>query len=414
VKVLMLSSVFPNTVEPSFGIFVLERMRRVAAHCSLEVVAPVPWFPLDAFVRGKRAASIPASEERAGLAIHHPRVLSIPRYAKALDGLLYFVSLSAFVARLRRRFPFDLIDAHFAYPDGMAAVLLGRVIGVPVTVTLRGTEVPLSRFHLRRVQMRWALERASRVIAVSESLRAVATGLGMPPSRIVVIPNGVDAERFRPLDRAEARRQLGLPADRPIVISVGSLSARKGHQRVLQALPLVVRQRPDTLYLVVGGSGPEGDTGPLLRRVARQLGVEGHVQLAGPRPHEEIPIWLAAADLFCLASTNEGCANALMEAIACGKPVVTTPAGGNTEIASDPRWCALVEADDIAGLSQAILTGLDVHRDPEEARAWARAHSWDAVASRVLDEFCLALGRIPAPGRVAGPAATPQGDGPCR
>ena len=391
-KVLVLSSVFPNPSQPGLGIFVRERIRHVARHCEVEVVAPIPWFPLNRWLRGARWAGIPAVEAQGALRVHHPAFLSVPRYAKALDGMLYFASILPVVARLRRRFPFDLIDAHFAYPDGMAAVLLGRTLGVPVTVTLRGTIVPLSRFLLRRGQIRWTLARAARVIAVSESLKRVAEGLGIPGHRIRVIPNGVDTTRFHSMHRGEARQALRLPLDRPILMSVGGLSPRKGHQRVIEPLPQVLAARPDLLYVVVGGPGPEGDTAPLLRRLTSELGLQGHVLLTGPRPHDEIPRWLAAADCFCLATTNEGCANALLEALACGVPVVSTRVGGNAEIVTDPRQGVLVPPEDADALSSAIVATLARRLDPDEARAWGRVRSWSLVAEQVMEEICLAVG----------------------
>src|SRR5207244_946573 len=144
--------------------------------------------------RGERWRGLPATELQDGLRVHHPRIVCVPKYLKALDGLTYGLSLVPFLARHRQRFPFDVIDAHFAYPDGTAAILLGKIFRCPVTITLRGTIVPLSRFRLRRPQIAWTLAQASRIFAVSESLRDVAVSLGAPPDKIRVIANGVDSE----------------------------------------------------------------------------------------------------------------------------------------------------------------------------------------------------------------------------
>ena len=137
-RVLVLSSVFPNPPQPNLGVFVRQRMRQVARHCDVVVAAPVPWFPMNRWIRGSRWAGIPWVEQQDGLTVHHPRVFSVPGFAKALDGFFYFASLLPFAVRLRRRFAFDVIDAHFAYPDGLGAVLLGRALHTPVVITLRG------------------------------------------------------------------------------------------------------------------------------------------------------------------------------------------------------------------------------------------------------------------------------------
>ncbi len=386
-RILVLSSVFPNPSQPTLGVFVQARVERVARHCEIVVMAPVPWFPLNRLLRGKARSGIVRREHQGNLTVYHPRFLSVPGVLKCLDGLFYFLSLLPQIRRLRHEFPFDLIDAHFAYPDGMAAVILGRVFGCPVTVTLRGTIVPLARYRLRRSQIRWTLRAAARIFSVSDSLRELAVALGAPPEKIRVIPNGVDTETFRLASRGEARTALGLPAERPLLLSVGILTPRKGHQRVLEALPGVVHRHPDLLYVVVGGPSAEGDTGPLLARMTQALHLGDHVRLVGARPHEEIPRWLAAADLFCLATSNEGRANVLMEALACGVPVVTTRVGGNAEIVQDGRNGLLVPLGDAVALSRALVAGLGMDWDREGIAGPWRGQSWDRTAAAVLAEF---------------------------
>ena len=386
-RILVISSVFPNPKQPTFGLFVRARVERLAREAEVRVLAPVAWFPFNRLFRGRERSGIVPQERQGTLIVEHPRFLSVPGVLKSLDGLLYFLSLVWRVRRLRREFAFDLIDAHFSYPDGMAAILLGRVLGCPVTVTLRGTIVPLSTHRLPRVQIRWTLRRAARIFSVSESLKTVAMSLGIPAEKIRVIPNGVDTEVFRPVSRSEARVALGLPPDRPLVVSVGILSQRKGHQRVLEALPAVLRRYPDLLYVIIGGPTSEGDTGPLLARLTQELGLDDHVRLVGPQPHDAIPRWLAAADLFCLATSNEGRANVVMEALACGVPVVTTRVGGNAEIVHHGENGLLVPLGDTAALRTALLTGLDRSWDRQAIAAPWQAQSWDRTSTEVLREL---------------------------
>src|SRR5262245_7610754 len=172
-KVLVLSQTFPSAGEPTRGVFILERMRRVSQRCEVEVVAPVPWFPGNRWIR-RAQATLPAVETVGGLTVHHPRVFSIPRYAKCLDAAAYAFCVLPFLARLRRRFPFDVIDAHFEYPDAVAGAMLGRLLRCPVVVTLRGKLIRAAGYRLHRPQLTWMLDRADRVVAVSGYLKREA------------------------------------------------------------------------------------------------------------------------------------------------------------------------------------------------------------------------------------------------
>ena len=385
-RVLVLSTVFPNAVRPNLGVFVRERIRHVARHCEVVVLAPIPWFPFNRLFRGVERASAPFVEEQDGLRVYHPRVLSLPYLGKSLDGILYFLSVWPVAAWLRRRFAFDRIDAHFLYPDGVAGLLLGRAFRCPSFVTLRGTEVYHAQFALRRVQLRFALDRVAGVIAVSDSLRQVAAQL-TSRTDLRVIPNGVDATTFTPADRAAAREALGLPADRAILLAVAALNERKGHHRVVELLPELARRRPDILYVVVGSDVPGDSNRAVIERLIREHGLEPYVRLVPARPHEEIPRWLAAADLFCLATRSEGWCNALTEALACGVPVVTTDVGGNGEFVRDGIDGFLVPFWQPARFADAIVRALDTAWDRPAIAARMRAHGWQRTAEQVIAEF---------------------------
>jgi teichuronic acid biosynthesis glycosyltransferase TuaC len=386
-RVLVLSTVFPNSMQPQFGVFVRERMARVAKHCETVVVAPVPWFAFNALYRGIESAAIPRFELQDQIPVYHPRVLSVPGILKFLDGILYFLSVLPLVWRLNREHPIDLIDVHFAYPDGVAGCLLAKVLRCPVVVTLRGTIGKLSKFRLRRFQIKWVLRAAMRVIAVSQSLKDVALRLEAVADKIKVVPNGVDTQMFNPSNREEARRKLGLSIDQKIIISVGALSERKGHHRVVEVMPRVLRELANTVYLVVGAGGVEGDMGPFINGLTQKLGIQGSVRLLCERPHHEIARWLAAADVFCLATSNEGMANVILEALACGVPVVATRVGGNVELIRDGENGYLVPLGDQEALGRALISALNNNWDREGIAAEIKPRSWDATAADLLNEF---------------------------
>ncbi len=386
-RVLVLSSTFPSRERPTYGVFVRERVRHVAERCEVVVVAPVPWFPLNRLIRGSERDSAPPVERDGRVTVYYPRFLCVPGIGKCLDGLLYFLSLRRFVARLRQQFDFDLIDAHFTYPDGLAGVLLGRAFGRPTVVTVRGThDIRHAGYRLRRPQIRFALRAAARVITVSHSLARFAAGLGVPEDRIRVIANGVDPARFAPADRAAARVTLGLPANRRVLLAVGSLVEGKGHHRVLELLPALASERPDVLYVAVGGALTEAYRRRLEDLVER-YGLREHARIVGPRPHDEVPCWMAAADVFCLATKSEGWCNAITEALACGLPVVTTRVGGNEEIVRDGRDGLLVPFWDAGAFQAAVGAALDRQWDRAEISARARAGGWARTADLVVREF---------------------------
>jgi glycosyltransferase involved in cell wall biosynthesis len=394
-RIVVLSPLFPNAADPGAGLFIRERMFRVARSVPLVVVSPQPWFPLQRLIRlfRPRYRLAPGRyEAQEGIEVHFPRFLAFPGVLRWLDGWSMAVCSLPLMLRLRRRFDFTLMDAHFAYPAGYAATCLGRWLGVPVTITLRGTEPGhLGRFGLAP-RVRKALACATRIVAVSDSLRDVAIAAGAETSRVVVVGNGVDLDRFRPLSRAQARAELGLGADTKVIVTVGGLVERKGFHRVIDALPALLRRYPDLAYLVVGGPGVEGDYSGVLHDQVNRLGLEGHVRFLGPLSHDALQVRLCAADVFVLASSNEGWANVLLEAMACGLPVVATDVGGNAQVVSGPQLGRIVPFGDAPALEAAIADALSQPWEREAIRAYAERHGWDRRVEELLRELHVAAG----------------------
>jgi glycosyltransferase involved in cell wall biosynthesis len=251
---------------------------------------------------------------------------------------------------------------------------------------LRGKEARQAREALRAPLAR-AVRAADRVVTVSSALRSLALQLGAEPSRVQLIGNGVDTLRFTPQPRAAARAALGIAADAPVLVSVGTLVERKGFHRVIASLPQLVAARPGTVYLIVGGAGPEGDDSARLRAQVAELGLQDHVRFLGPRAPQELPAVLSGADVFVLASGYEGWANVLLEAMACGLPVVATDVGGNAEVVCDQSLGRIVPLDDAQALARALAESLDTPWDRAAIRAHAQAQGWETRIPALVELF---------------------------
>jgi len=375
-------------------------MFRVARQLPIVVVAPQPWFPLQGLIRLVRPhfrPKAPSFELMQDIEVHRPRFLSFPGILKWSDGLFMALGSYLTVRRLFRRHALNILDVHFGYPDGDAGRLLGRWLNAPVMLTLRGKEERQARTVVGPA-LRRAVLRADRLITVSEALRDLAVGFGADARRITVIGNGIDLSKFQPVAQEEARAKLGLPQDAKILISVGTLVERKGFHRVIECLPQLLTRHPSVHYLAVGGPGPEGDMSAKLRAQVAALGLQQRVHFLGSCASERLKFPLSAADVFVLASSYEGWANVLLEALACGLPVVATDVGGNAQVINSDRLGHIVPFGDSAALVSALTEALSHTWNRAELRKYAESNSWDSRIPVLVDVFrrLLADGRVDA------------------
>lgn len=386
-RIVVYSSLFPNTAQPNVGLFIRERMFRVGKRLPMVVVSPKPWFPGQGLIRLLRPhyRPMPARREvQDGITVLFPRFLALPGVLRGLDSLMMALGSYLTLRRLKAE-GYNLIDAHFAYPDGHAAVRLGRWLGLPVTVTLRGTEVPHSRKATLRPKLQAVFQHADKVIAVSDSLRQLALSLGLPADKGIVVGNGVDTTRFQPVDRQTARARCKLPEQAKALITVGALVERKGFHRVIDCLPALMARHPDLHYLIVGGASPEGDMESQLRAQVTRLGLGDRVRFLGPVPPEDLKWPLSAADVFVLATRNEGWANVILEAMACGLPVVATDVGGNREVVARDALGSIAPFGDQAALTQALDAALARDWDRQAIRAYALENDWEGRVERLVE-----------------------------
>lgn len=392
-RLLNFTTLYPNAGQPTNGVFVENRLRHLVGTgaASATVLAPVPWFPSGAasFGRWARYAAAPAEEARHGLRVLHPRYLVMPRVGMVVAPATLFAAASGALGRLRRAgLEIDLIDAHYLYPDGVAAVMLGRRFGLPVVMTARGSDVTQLPDHaLPRRMIRWAMRHADAMISVSAGLKRAMVALGGDEGRITVLRNGVDLVGFRPPgDRAALRAELGVAG--PMLLSVGHLIERKGHHHAIAALT----DLPEWTLLVVG----EGPERARLEAQAARLGVAGRVRFEGAQPHAALPRYYGAADLLILASSREGWANVLLESMACGTPVVASDIPGNPEVVQRRAAGLVVGENTQAGFVAGIRDLWAAMPDRDGVRRYAEGFSWDATSAGQLEVFARARARFAA------------------
>jgi glycosyltransferase involved in cell wall biosynthesis len=383
VRILTFSSLFPHAADPGRGIFVEMRLRKLvdSGRVQAEVVAPVPWFPSShaRFGEYARFAQAPRQEVRRGIIVRHPRFPVIPGPGWYLTP--WSLALAARSALTRARtagFDFDLIDAHYYYPDGVAAALLGRWLRKPVVITARGTDINLiPRYGLARRMILWAGRNVAASITVSEALREELIRLGAAADSVVTLRNGVDLEMFAPMPKAEARGRLGV--SRRTLLSVGNLIELKGHHLVIEALQLL----PDWDLLIVGG----GPMRAKLETLAVSLGLKDRVRLVGAVPQSDLPVYYNAVDLMVLASSREGMPNVVLESLACATPVIATGLLGTAEIVADPVAGRLVRNRSAQAIADAVTQMAGELPAREAVRRYAERFSWDRTVQGILQLF---------------------------
>ena len=392
-RIGVLSSQFPCSLYPGRGLPVRERMFRVARRLPLFVVSPTPWVPLEDWIRQNLNPSLrpsmPEYEEQQGIPVWFPRYLTVPGGLRRLDGWTMAKGAYARFAALHSAGRLDLIDAHGACPDGYAGILLGRRLGVPVTITLLGGESVCMQGSHRIQELREAFKGAARIFAISESLRQFALELGVPDDRVEVIGNGVDAECFRPRDRNAARTTLGISPTASVMVVSGSgqPSGEKDYSRVIEALPTLVERRPGLVCPLIGSSSLGKNGRARLEAQIERLGLKETVRFFDGLPPNELAALLSVADVFVYAAHHEGPVTALLEAMACGLPIIAFDAGSNREIVCRPELGELIPFGDPSALKTAIDLGLSRTWDRVAIRRHGETHHWDGRINRLCRAF---------------------------
>ncbi|RED49883.1 glycosyltransferase family 4 protein [Aestuariispira insulae] len=391
IKILTFTSLFPNQQQPNFGVFVENRLRHLKASGEVEakVLAPVPWFPIasDRFGKYGKLAQVPEQEIRHGLEINHPRFPVIPKIGMIISPYLLYRAMRPIVRRIiESGYDFDLLDAHYFYPDGVAAALLARDFNKPFIITARGADLnQFPGFPIPKKWIRWAADQADGIITVSNALTEPLKDLCADMEKVTFLRNGVDLTGFQPMNQEQARQKYSVSGK--IGVSVGGLIERKGHHITIDA----VKEIPDLTFLIAG-EGPERAN--LEAQIARN-GLKDRVRLLGAVPHKELSELFSAADFSVLSSSSEGWANVLLESMASGTPVVATRIGGTDEVVTAPEAGLLVDQRAPGAIADGIRTLLDNMPERTATRAYAEKFSWDDTTQGQLRLFRKILAQEP-------------------
>jgi glycosyltransferase involved in cell wall biosynthesis len=386
--VLAISTLYPNAANPRFGTFVARSMETLAARTDwqVSVINPIGLPPLGIAGlsdRYRALQDLPELSEEGGIKVYRPRFTIIPRIGARRNADAIAKAALPVAQAIHAQDPIDLIDAQFFFPDGPAAARIAREMHLPLTIKARGSDITYwgGSGYARR-QMRDAARQAAGLLAVSEALGAELTRrLDLTGTPVSVHYTGLDRDRFRPLGHTQLRAQLGrelglaLPRNGPLLASVGALVARKGHDIAIEALALLSGEHPSASLLIVG----KGEEESALRRLIEERGLSDRVHLIGSVDHDLLPVILSAADIMVLPTGNEGLANAWVEALACGTPVVTCDVGGARELVTSRLAGRLVDRNAEA-VTRGICEVLAHPPDPQDVAALAERFDWSTHA----------------------------------
>jgi len=392
--VLLFSNEFPRPEEPNRGIFTGQLAYALAKQIDIEVMCPFPWQPGGINIASNAEFCQDSEGSRQhywkGVPVQYVKYPMIPWLGRPIQPALLCSGIYPAISKLHRERPFRAINAHWVYPDGVAAAWIGRRLGIPVVVTALGSDVNQYSFYRTRcTQVLWALRHSARVTCVSKALKDQLVRLGAEADRIDVIPNGVDSGLFhvKNMNRPEAKEKLGLDPLHRYLLYVGRLAQEKGPLLLCEAIQILAEKGLLDFQAIMVGDGPEKEN---IRKYIETHGLESHIHLVGQVPHDTIAQWLNASDWLCLPSTREGMPNAMLEALSCGLPVIASQVGGVPEVISN-RNGLLVKPGDPIALANALEQTVTREWDAEQVASTVQDWSWDKAASGYVESILKAV-----------------------
>ena len=389
-KILFISSQFPNSLEPNRGIFSFQIVKELTFFAEVRVIAPLPtlgWINgLSRFKKHKADLNVPVYEEFHSIPVYHPRYLALPKMGLSHQWT-FEIALKKLLYTIQVEWPFDVVNCHWLFPDGVAIQRICRQMNIPVMLTPLGTDLnTYCDFKLRRYFISKALSKAQKVSVLNEQMQAKCICLGVRSAQLTIIPNGVNLNEFCILDTLACRKKLNIPPDIKMLLFVGSLVPVKNISTLLKAFALLNSKdsTPDTKLYIVGGGFLEKE----LKTLAHELKVAEKTVFVGSVLHSDLPTWMNAADCLCLPSLSEGHPNVMMEALACGTPVVGSNVGSIPDfVNTDNDNGFVIEATDVKGIAEKLLFCLTQKYSNDAVRQSVLQHSWQNCAKRYAGEL---------------------------
>ncbi len=390
-KALVFTSLFPNITNRNKGIFIEQRIRQYSRfECQVRVISPVPYFPalkfLKKFPSWYKYSQIPVQSILNSNKIYFPRYLQTPKIGMTFYGLFMFLGVLNSIRKIKKKFNFDIIDAHWIYPDCFAAVLLAKWFNKKVVISARGSDInAYTKLFLIRILIQYTLKQADAIIAVSHDLKNKIQEMGINESKIKVISNGVDTDQFRPLPKNQLEAVLPFEKKGRLILTVGALRKVKNQHLLIEAFSQIVSmENYEDLKLVIVGSGTQKHA---LKEQIYKLKLSNQIFLVGAVPNDRLVHWYNHADLFCLPSLNEGCPNVVLEALACHVPVVATNVGGIPDLISSENIGILADPGSLDSLKTSLIQGLEKKWTSLAFQKFLSGKSWDRVAQEVGNLF---------------------------
>ncbi len=395
-KVLVISHMYPSSFNEVAGIFVHEQVRALMAKgVEVRVISPIPWTPFPVphlSSKWMKLSQVPNQAHWDGVPVWYPRYLVFPRaWLFATSGKRMYRGIKKLVEGIHKWFPFELIHAHVALPDGYAGALLARELKLPLVVTIHGQDLQHTVYRGVRCRraLSFALNRASRVIVVSRKLERLAEEYFGCCNKLIVIPNGVDPQKISVPNPGD----LPGRARSPILLSVSNLVHTKGIDLNLVAVQRLRKRYPALCYRVIG----DGPLKTKLQQMAASLKLGDYVEFLGYQPHSRVMEYMAECDIFALPSWREGFGVVYLEAMAHGKPVIGCQGEGIEDFVEHGKTGMLVKPRDVDSLVEALDFLLS---HPEEAKAMGERarkvvlenYTWEKNAQKTIEVYREVLG----------------------
>lgn len=386
-KLLLFTNLFPTPYDPERGIFTLQLVKRLKHHCEVTVVCPLPWFPkwkiLQGFTKYAQFSNTPTHYEIDGITVHSPKYLLIPKLSENYHAFFMTLGISRFIRKLHQKIGFDVVNSHWLYPDSVAMAKVLENIPIPHIATGLGCDINHETYQpVKGQKILDTLASCEAITVVSKNLKQELVNHNIDENKITVIPNGIDTHHFGIQNKDSCRKSLGIYSKRPVVLYVGRLSEEKNVSTLIRATSILVQKNIKMMLYLVG----DGPLNSQLNDLVNELGIKNSVKFVGKVSHDQVSLWMGAADYFCLPSLREGCPNVILEALSSGKPVIASRVGAIPDVVTE-RSGILFTPGNTDELSNSLKAAFEGDWSPLKISNSVKNLSWEHAAHHYTEIF---------------------------